>query len=91
MKLNFQTVLCQVALAFDYLAGTVLASLPIANYKILLIFKIGEKRLFDMNPFLDKGIFQELRDYRLPGFLTEFNQDVSFYIGTQSHTFRYSS
>ena len=40
----------------------VISVTPIDNYKILLIFGNGEKRQFDMNPFLDKGIFQELRD-----------------------------
>ncbi len=40
----------------------VISVTPIDNYKILLIFGNGEKRQLDMNPFLDKGIFQELRD-----------------------------
>jgi hypothetical protein len=40
----------------------VISVTPIDNYKILLTFGNGEKRQFDMNPFLDKGIFQELRD-----------------------------
>ena len=40
----------------------VISVTPIDNYKILLIFGNGEKRQFDMNPFLDKGIFKELRD-----------------------------
>lgn len=35
---------------------------PINNYNLILTFENGEKRLFDMNPYLDKGIFQELRD-----------------------------
>lgn len=35
---------------------------PINNYNLILTFENGEKRQFDMNPFLDKGIFQELRD-----------------------------
>ena len=30
-----------------------------------MTFENGEKRLFDMNPFLDKGIFRELRDVSL--------------------------
>ena len=40
----------------------VISVTPIDNYKILLTFENGEKRQFDMNPFLDKGIFKELRD-----------------------------
>jgi hypothetical protein len=35
---------------------------PINNYNLILIFSNGEKRQFDMNPYLNKGIFQELRD-----------------------------
>jgi hypothetical protein len=35
---------------------------PIENYNLILTFENGEKRLFDMNPYLNKGIFQELRD-----------------------------
>jgi len=40
---------------------------PINNYNLILTFSNGEKRQFDMNPYLDKGIFQELRD------LSKFN------------------
>ena len=36
--------------------------IPIDNYNLILTFENGEKRQFDMNPFLDKGIFKELRD-----------------------------
>ncbi len=35
---------------------------PIDNYNLILTFENGEKRQFDMNPFLDKGIFKELKD-----------------------------
>ena len=35
---------------------------PIKNYNLILTFENGEKRQFDMNPYLDKGIFKELRD-----------------------------
>jgi len=34
----------------------------ITNYNLILTFENGEQRQFDMNPFLDKGIFRELRD-----------------------------
>ena len=33
---------------------------PIGNYNLILTFSNGEKRQFDMNTYLDKGIFQEL-------------------------------
>ncbi len=32
------------------------------NYLLLLVFKNGEKRIFDMKPYLSKGIFKELLD-----------------------------
>lgn len=35
---------------------------PIENYKLILTFENNEVRLFDMNPYLDKGIFQELKN-----------------------------
>jgi len=38
---------------------------PQDNYLLLLTFENGEKRQFDMKPYLDVGIFQELKDLRL--------------------------
>lgn len=38
---------------------------PLADFKLLLTFENNEKRIFDMNPFLNKGIFSELRDINL--------------------------
>lgn len=35
---------------------------PIANYNLILMFENGEKRQFDMKPFLGNGIFQELQE-----------------------------
>lgn len=35
---------------------------PINNFKLLLTFENGEKRKFDMNPYLNQGIFKELRN-----------------------------
>ena len=35
---------------------------PLKNYLLLLTFENGEKRQFDMNPYLGLGIFQELRE-----------------------------
>ena len=35
---------------------------PTDNYLLLLEFENGEKRQFDMKPYLDFGIFQELKD-----------------------------
>ena len=36
--------------------------LPGNDYTLLLTFDNGDKRKFDMKPFLDKGIFKELKD-----------------------------
>ena len=38
---------------------------PLDDYLLLLTFENGEKRQFDMKPYLDLGLFQELRDLRL--------------------------
>jgi len=38
---------------------------PQANYLLILTLKNGEKRQFDMKPYLETGIFQELKDVRL--------------------------
>jgi len=35
---------------------------PLENYKLLLTFENNEKKIFDMKPYLDKGIFSELKD-----------------------------
>jgi hypothetical protein len=32
------------------------------DFKLLLVFKNGERRLFDVSPYLDHGIFRALRD-----------------------------
>lgn len=38
---------------------------PIDNYKLILTFENNEVKIFDMIPYLDKGIFQELKDENL--------------------------
>ena len=38
---------------------------PQDNYLLHLTFENGEKRQFDMKPYLDFGIFQELKDLKL--------------------------
>ena len=38
---------------------------PLDNYLLLLTFENDEKRQFDMKPYLDLGIFKELRDLGL--------------------------
>ena len=38
---------------------------PLANYDLLLKFENGEKRVFNVSPWLDKGVFRALRDKTL--------------------------
>jgi hypothetical protein len=38
---------------------------PQDNYLLLLTFENGEKRQFDMKPYLNSGIFKELKDIKL--------------------------
>ena len=35
---------------------------PLNNYKILLTFSNNEKRIKDMKPYLNKGVFKKLKD-----------------------------
>ncbi len=35
---------------------------PNFDYTITLTFENGEQKIFDVKPYLDKGIFQELKD-----------------------------
>ena len=35
---------------------------PLPDHKLLIKFENGEKKLFDVSTFLDKGIFKELQD-----------------------------
>lgn len=38
---------------------------PHDNYLLLLTFENGERRQFDMKPYLEVGIFKELKDLKL--------------------------
>ena len=38
---------------------------PLPEYKLLVTFKNNETRLLDMSPYLNKGIYSELRDINL--------------------------
>ena len=35
---------------------------PVEDYQLILTFSNGEMRLFDMKPYLNKGIFRELKN-----------------------------
>jgi hypothetical protein len=36
---------------------------PVPDYNLILTFESGEKKVFDMKPYLEIGIFQELKNY----------------------------
>ena len=38
---------------------------PKPHYLLLLTFENGERKQFDMKPYLDLGIFKELRDEKM--------------------------
>lgn len=38
---------------------------PKPDYLLLLTFETGEKKLFDMKPYLEIGVFRELKDVKL--------------------------
>ncbi|MCD5410049.1 MAG: DUF2442 domain-containing protein [Clostridiales bacterium] len=38
---------------------------PLEEYKLLLTFENGEKKVFNMKPYLDKGVFRELKEKKL--------------------------
>ena len=35
---------------------------PLKDYRLLLTFDSGEQRIFDVEPYFDKGVFAELRE-----------------------------
>ncbi len=38
---------------------------PNPDYTITLLFENGEKKIFNMKPYLDKGVFKELKDMKI--------------------------
>jgi hypothetical protein len=38
---------------------------PLENYRLLVEFSNGERRTFDLSPYLTKGVFERLRDPEL--------------------------
>ena len=36
---------------------------PTPDFGLCLAFTNGERRLFDVRPYLDKGVFRQLQDY----------------------------
>ncbi len=40
----------------------VISVAPLSDYRLLLGFANGEKRIFDVSPYLDMGVFAALKD-----------------------------
>jgi hypothetical protein len=38
---------------------------PLDDYKVLLTFEGNEKKVFDVKPYISKGIFKQLRDEKV--------------------------
>jgi len=38
---------------------------PLENYKLLLVFENDETKIFDMNDYLELGLFRELKDLKI--------------------------
>ncbi len=38
---------------------------PLSGFRLLIMFENGERRIFDMTPYLDTGVFRELREVSL--------------------------
>ena len=41
---------------------TIVKVKPLEDYKLLLVFDNGEERIKDMKPYLERGVFKELKD-----------------------------
>ncbi|WP_035055623.1 DUF2442 domain-containing protein [Desulfuromonas sp. TF] len=44
---------------------SVVRVVPRENYQLEIEFRTGEVRLFDVRPYLDKGVFSQLKDQAL--------------------------
>lgn len=44
---------------------SVISAIPLQDYKLSLVFSTGEQGIFDMRPYLEKGIFTQLKDILL--------------------------
>lgn len=49
---------------------------PLEQFRLLLVFDNGEQRVFDVKPYLDRGIFSELRDISYFGQVRVFMDSI---------------
>jgi len=57
MKVPIKLLLCEIAMYWD-------AKLvkPLPDYRIYVELENGKRGIFDLKPYLDKGVFRELRN-----------------------------
>ena len=69
MKVPIKLLLCEVVMYWD-------AKLvkPLPDYRIYVELENGQKGIFDLKPYLDSGVFRELKDVHY------FNQ-VDIFLG----------
>lgn len=51
---------------------------PLRNYELQIVFSNKEVRLFDVKPYLDKGVFEALKDISLFNSAKAFNGTVTW-------------
>ncbi|AYQ35555.1 DUF2442 domain-containing protein [Runella sp. SP2] len=51
---------------------------PLGNYELQIVFSNHEVRLFDVKPYLNKGVFEELKDVSLFNSAKVFNGTVTW-------------
>lgn len=51
---------------------------PNPNYTLTLIFENGEQKIFDVKPYLDKGIFKELKDLKMFNAVRSFLDSIEW-------------
>ncbi len=49
------------------------------NHKLILLFSNGEKRIFDVKPYLDKGVFKQLQNPEIFNSAQANNGTVQWY------------
>ena len=51
---------------------------PNPDYSLLITFANNEKRLFDVNPYLDRGVFKELKTLALFNTVKPFQGSIQW-------------
>jgi hypothetical protein len=51
---------------------------PSSDYTLLITFKNNEKKIFDVKPYLDKGVFKELKNQTLFNTVKPFHGSIQW-------------